>query len=367
MSTARGGRPGVGRRLLALAAVVVAAAVLSVLVASVYEGWVLSHPPLRPVAGNPGLGAQLAYRCLPVPAAPQFCAARPLPLFTPDHHVAIPGWIVPASSGPYPGLSGGWSRSTVVLVGDYGQNRTDHGPFPTWRVVTRLHAAGYNVVLFDSRATGAADGGSVGFGTIEVHDLLTVVRYLRTLGPPQGDIALWGLGTGADAAIVAAARTRLVRAVIADSPYATPAGFLRRAVPSWSGWPAFPFRYTIPWVLPRETGIPYRRYNPLRAVRALGTTPARPLLLVAGTTDPLAPLSDAQRLFRASHDPRADLLPVYGAGRLQAYEKSPRQVRNGGPNVYMCHALATLAAMRRGQGAPAAAAASPCGGMSAAG
>ena len=367
MPGATGGRPGVGRGLLALAAGVVAVTLLAVLVASVYEGWVLAHPPVRPVAGNPGLGAQLAYRCLPVPAAPQFCAAHPQPLFTPDHHVAIPGWIVPAAAAPYPGLSGDWSHSTVVLVGDYGQNRTDHGPFPTWHVVARLHAAGYNVVLFDSRGTGAADGGSVGFGTVEVHDLLTVVRYLRTLGPPQGDIALWGLGTGADAAIMAAARTPLVRAVIADSPYATLGGFLRRAVPYFSGWPAFPFQYTVPWVLPRETGIAYRRYNPLRAVRALGAAPARPLLLVAGTADPLAPLSDAQRLFRASHDPRADLLPVYGAGRLQAYAKSPRQVRYGGPNVYMCHVLTTLAAMHRGRGVAASGSANPCGRNAAAG
>ena len=366
MAGATGGWPRVGRSLLALALGAVVLAALAVLVASAYEGWVLAHPPVRPVAGNPGLGAQLAYRCLPVPPAPQFCAAHPRPLFTPVHHVAIPGWIVPAAAARYPGLSGGWSRSTVVLIGDYGQNRIDHAPFPTWHVVTRLHAAGYNVVLFDSRGTGAADGGSVGFGTVEVHDLLTVVRYLRTLGPPQGDIALWGLGTGADAAIMAAARTPLVRAVIADSPYATLGGFLRRAVPYFSGWPAFPFQYTVPWVMSRETGVAYGRYNPLQAVRALGAAPARPLLLVAGTADPLAPLSDAQRLFRASHDPRADLLPVYGAGRLQAYAKSPRQVRYGGPNVYMCHVLTTLAAMHRAR-VPAAASANPCGGSAAAG
>ena len=319
--------------------------ILAVLVASTYEGWRLTHPLRQPVVGDPATGASLDYRCLPLPL-PAFCSAEML--HTLGDHIPIGAWIVPAyprQAGAYPGSSGNWSQNTVVLVPDHGQSRTS-SPFPVWAVTRALFAAGYNVVLFDPRGEGQSGGSGIGFGTVEVDDLLAVLSYLQNLGPPQGHVAVWGLGTGADTAILAAARSPAVGAVIADSPYLSPEAYLRRAVPSWTRWPAFPFAETILWTMQQETGIHYGAYQPLHAVRSLGGPSPRPLLLVVGAEDTLTPPADVYRLFAASHDSEALSLVVAGAGHLQGFAHSVPSRTAPQYTQYMCDVLKVLSRMQ---------------------
>jgi pimeloyl-ACP methyl ester carboxylesterase len=330
---------------------------------SAYEGWVLLHPPAATVVGDPGTAASLDYRCLPV-TPPVVCSGEML--FTARGHVPLAGWIVPSYNSTYPGLSAQWSTDTVILVQDHGQSRTD-GALPIWAVTRLLVLSGYNVVLFDTRGTGQSGGAGIGFGTIEAEDVLAVVDYLPQLIAPQGHVAVWGLGTGADAAILAAARSPRIGAVIADSPYASPEAYLRRAVPRWTGLPALPFAYTVPWAMQRESGVRWAAYDPLRAVAKLGGPAPRPLLLVGVDRDPLVPWSDVERLARAAGDARAYPLEVFGAGHLEALVRSRPAPGAGqlGLNEYLCDVLNTLAAMQTGDIAarPNRSLTGPCGGV----
>lgn len=331
-----------------------ALAVVAVMAASAYKGWELTHPPRRYGHGTPASRASLDYRCLPL-TPPAVCSPGVM-LQTPEHHVRLAAWIVPSYADIYPSTSSNWSQDTVVLVPDHGQSRTS-STFPVWPVTLALQHAGFNVVLFDPRGTGQSGGAAIGFGTIEVNDILTIVRYLQSLGPPQGHIAVWGLGTGADAAIVAAARTRAISGVIADSPYLSVGQYLRQAIPAWTGWPAFPFAETILWSMQHETGVPYGAYRPLSAIAALGSPNPRPLLLVVGANDQRTPPADVQRLFAASHDSLARVLVVSGAGHLQAFASSGPALADPEYTEYMCDALITLRAMQR----PGATASAHCG------
>jgi len=126
-----------------------------------------------------------------------------------------------------------------------------------------------------------------------------------------------------------------VDAVIADSPYDRLGAYLRRAVPVWTGLPAFPFAWTVPWVMARETGVAYGRFSPLADAAALGS---RPLLLVVGTADPLTPPSGVRALLAAAHDVNAQILSVPGAGHLGAFAAAP--------NRYLAAVMQTLAEMR---------------------
>lgn len=310
-----------------------AALVLAVMTTSAYWGWRLSHPPRLPVRGNPGTAADLVWRCLPgLGWGP--CTAAPLTLA--GGAVPLTGWLLPATpSGTGPGLSGRataarpqgawpgtspgeWARRTVVFVPDVGQNRLQSG-FPVLDVARTLVAHGYNVVLFDPRGTGGSGGEGVGFGVVEAADVQAVVDYLQTLGPPGGAVAVWGFGTGADAAILAAAADPRIAALIADSPYADPVAFLRRNVPAWTGLPGVPFGWTVPWTMARETGVPYARVSPLAAVSALG---GRPLLLVAGGADSETPPREVRALYAAARDRYGQTLIVPGAGHLQAFARA---------------------------------------------
>ena len=82
-----------------------------------------------------------------------------------------------------------------------------------------LHAAGFNVLLYDSRGTGGS-GGTFTLGLREVHDVEGAARFLdgRT-GLPNHHYGLLGVSMGAGVAIVAASHLPEVRAVVADSPY----------------------------------------------------------------------------------------------------------------------------------------------------
>lgn len=345
-------------RWLAVLWPLLALALLCVLVASTFEGWVLTHPPRRPVVGDPATEAYLPYRCLPQVELAFSCTET---LHVPGTRTPISGWILPSVPSRYPSSSGNWSQNTVIFVPDHGQSRTPTS-FPVWGVATVLNAMGYNVVLYDPEAMGRSGGAQIGFGTFEVRDLQTVVHAIQNLGPPQGHIAVWGLGTGADTAILAAAANPAITAVIADSPYLTPQSFLRRAIPRWTGWPAALFSRTILWAMQRETGVNYAAYDPLRAIPRLGGASPRALLLVSGSADTLTPPATAHRLFAASHDARAQWLQIMGAHHLRTFADSPPSGSVPGINLYLCDALNTLKAMQTGETPAAEQRVSACGG-----
>jgi alpha-beta hydrolase superfamily lysophospholipase len=340
--------PGAG---LALGLAVLLAMGLAVATLSAYWGWRLSHPPRRLPRENPGVAAHLIWRCLPMSGTLPPCRPGRLPLQR--DAVPLSGWILPVpppgqprpGTGPghpsrgepeWPGTNPGqWSRRTVVFVSGHGQNRLQQG-VPIYDIAAQLTAAGYNVVLFDTRGTGASGGAAIGFGALEWRDVVAVVGYLRTLGPPGGEVAVWGFGSGADAALLAAAADPHIAAVIADSPYASLSAYLRRNVPAWTGLPAFPFAWTVPAVMGAETGVSYGAVQPLRAAAALGAR-AVPLLLVAGTADPVTPASGVLRLYAAAADKDAETFLVPEAGHLQAFAREPTR--------YMRRVLAVLSEM----------------------
>lgn len=337
-----------------------AATLLAVLVVSAYRGWELTHPPRAAVSGNPATGAYLQYR--PLPCRHNITCGRILRV--PGTPIVLSGWAIPYTPGQgYPGPSSGWSQSTVVLVPDHGQSRTATN-FPVYAVTTLLNAMGYNVVLYDPEGTGQSGRAAIGFGTVEVRDLRAVVATLQAEGAPQGHIAVWGLGTGADTAILAAAADPAIRAVIADSPYLSPDAYLLHALPRWTGLPALPFARTILWAMQTETGVRYAAYDPTVAVRRLGGAagrPGRPLLLVSGSADTLTPPADTAALYAASQDNNALRLLVTGAGHLGAYAASPPSSVPG-LSQYMCDALDTLAAMQSGGSPAEVQRVTPCGG-----
>ena len=332
---------------------VLLAVLFAVFAVSAYWGWRLAHPPRVLVRGNPAIDARLIWRCLPNPTVLPPCTAGVLPPGI--DRIPLSGWILPvaleaapraatgaaathdAASANWPGTSPGqWSRRTVVFVSDAGQNRLQSG-FPTLSVARELTQLGYNVVLFDTRDTGASGGDEIGFGSLEAKDVEAVVAYLRTLGPPGGYVALWGFGTGADAALLAAVHEPDVAAVIADSPYASLPAFLRRNVPAWTGLPAFPFSFTVPWLMGLETGAHYGAFDPLRAAATLGAK-SLPLLFIDGGADPITPPAGVRALYAAASDKDGSTLVVAGAGHLQAYQREPGR--------YMQRVLQVLGEMR---------------------
>jgi pimeloyl-ACP methyl ester carboxylesterase len=100
----------------------------------------------------------------------------------------------------------------VVLVHDYGNTRLEMLP-----IVQTLHDAGYMLLVPTLRGTTVSASAST-FGIKEAADVQGALQFLRKrTGVDPNRIAVLGIGTGANAAILAAERER-VSALVLDHP-----------------------------------------------------------------------------------------------------------------------------------------------------
>lgn len=105
-------------------------------------------------------------------------------------------------------------RPAMILVHDYGANRMQMLP-----LVQPLHRSGYIVLVTSLRgAQGMAAAGST-FGLREADDVVAAAEFLRRRpGVDPNRIGVLGIGTGANAALLAAEHDPKIAVVILDHP-----------------------------------------------------------------------------------------------------------------------------------------------------
>jgi uncharacterized protein len=165
-----------------------------------------------------------------------------------------------------------------------------------------LMDAGFGVLAFDFRNWGESERTPVTLGYREVQDVLGAVAFVQHLAWPRRRIGVVGLSMGAAAAILAAARTTAIEAVVADSSYAR----LDRAVERVARRVWGPFA-SLAWrrarrVGERLIGAPLASVAPIDAIA--GISP-RPVLIIHGMRDRLTDVGDAHALYGACGDPKA--------------------------------------------------------------
>jgi dipeptidyl aminopeptidase/acylaminoacyl peptidase len=204
--------------------------------------------------------------------------------FTAIDGVSLRGWLLPGKSG----------GPAVILVPGFLADRMSMLPYARF-----LHAAGFNVLLYDSRSTGQS-GGSFSFGVREVDDVLGAIDFV-THAPllHAHRIGLLGVSLGAGDAIVAAARDRRVAAVVADSPYTDQSAEVSGLDHLHVGPVEIPLVPDAPWVIDRLDNVTISSFRPIDAIASI---PPRGILLIHARddTNPTTPLSAALALRRAS-------------------------------------------------------------------
>lgn len=196
------------------------------------------------------------------------------------------GWFIPASNPTAPAVlyahgAGDDQRSGFYLV-----------PF--------LHEAGYHVLLFSYRDFGASDrqGRGLTYGDSESQDIEAAVRFLREERGIRR-VGVIGYSVGASSAILAAARTSAIDAVVAVAPFACLQELWAESRPP--PMPAFVPAFTFKLVSWRK-GFTAAETCPLLVVNRIAP---RPLLLVHGTHDERVPFANSHRLFEAAGEPKA--------------------------------------------------------------
>jgi uncharacterized protein len=165
----------------------------------------------------------------------------------------------------------------------------------------RLHAAGFNVFLYDSRRHGDSGGCFCTYGFYEKLDTSTVINHLESRADVRvGKIGLIGTSMGAAVAIQVAALDTRVAAVVAESGFAS----LRKV------YDAYQKRMTkIPWHYLRNLVI--KRSEQIAHFKASLVSPAEaaknvhvPIFILHGTADNKIPASASELVYQNANEPK---------------------------------------------------------------
>lgn len=167
-------------------------------------------------------------------------------------------------------------------------------------ISTALWRAGFNVLLFDYHGHGAGRGAPVTLAYREVGDFFSALDYVGQR-IPGARIGVIGYSMGAAIAIMGSARRPEVRAVIADSPFATHADVVSHNVSRILHVSGRPFTTLSDFFLERRAGYRGGDVAPVRDAAAIAP---RPLLVIHGTQDHMIPVSHGIRVYEAAGEPK---------------------------------------------------------------
>lgn len=242
--------------------------------------------------------------------------------FSSPDGVALKGWYVP-SEGP--------SRGTIVYV--HGLNRTRIEMLPN---AVFGHKLGYDGLLFDLRHQGMSGSDITTLGYQERLDVLGAVRNALDQQHAKRPVVVWGVSMGASAALMAAADSSDITAVISDSSFDSMLGTMRHHLRLFLHLPGFPIADEVAyWVAWRGHFRP-SDFDLTKAVERIGN---RPILFVAVEGDRRMPPSIAETLYAHARSPLRKVLILpgrrHGEGFNQArepYEQAVTKFLSSLPN-----------------------------------
>jgi dipeptidyl aminopeptidase/acylaminoacyl peptidase len=181
----------------------------------------------------------------------------------------------------------GTNQATVILLHGYGRCKEQMLPQADF-----LHRAGFNVFMFDFRASGRSEGKYITFGKREASDLVGAVDYLKKRGDvDMKKIGVLGFSMGGAVALMKSGDVPEIKAIVINSTYAHFKSVIRQNFKEYfSGLPFFPLGWFVLWIIKYRTGIYYANINPILHLDALK---ARPVMIMHGARDNRIPVADA--------------------------------------------------------------------------
>jgi fermentation-respiration switch protein FrsA (DUF1100 family) len=226
--------------------------------------------------------------------------------FTASDGVHLAGWLALRSP----------DAPTIILVHGFKGSRVGMLAYARY-----LYAAGYNVLLYDSRGCGQSDDWKIGLGATETDDLIGATRYLTELSDLKVKrFGALGVSLGAGTVLLAAARESSLAAVVADSAWADEQSQLDRMGGIPIGPLAVPVLPYEPALVNALIGADLSATRPLAVVGAIAP---RAVMFIhsADDTNITTPLSGEQALYAAAGSPKVEWVAPSGghAGVLNAH------------------------------------------------
>ena len=209
--------------------------------------------------------------------------------------VPLKGWFAPVGSNP---------RGTIIFCHGLNRSRVEMLPMAGF-----AHGLGFGALLFDFRHQGESGGKITTLGYQERLDAEGAVRYaLDGLKAPR-PVILWGISMGAATALMAAADSLDIAAVISDSSWTTFHELIAHHAKLFMRLPSFPIPDEIEYGIALRGHFWPSDFNLLKAAQKIGQ---RPILFVAVQDDRRMPPAYAKALYAASPSPEKALVVVPG-------------------------------------------------------
>lgn len=213
-----------------------------------------------------------------------------------DDGIHLAAWYTPPQNGV-----------VILLAHGYGEKR------PEW-VYELLAKKKFGVLAWDARAHGQSGGEISTIGYLEVLDVKAALKYVLQQ-PGVKHVGAWGGSMGAATLIRAAAEFPQIEAVFADSSFTSLDDEVNYLVP----YPVI--NPLAKFIAQTETGIRLDAVDPLADIARISP---RPVYIVQGQADAVAPPDAGEKLFNAAREPRF-LWEKENVSHLQMYMDNPRR------------------------------------------
>jgi len=184
----------------------------------------------------------------------------------------------------------GHKKSTIILLHGYGRTKEQMLPQAKF-----LNDDGYNILMFDFRASGESEGKYITFGQREQLDLDGAIKYLKEREDLDSNkLGVFGFSMGGAVAMMKSGDYDEVKAIVISSTYARFKTIIWQNFKRYlNGMPFFPLGYITLWVIKFRTGISFWQINPIFYLHKLE---AKPLFLIHGAHDKKAPIESAMEI-----------------------------------------------------------------------
>jgi uncharacterized protein len=200
---------------------------------------------------------------------------RSIDLITEDG-IRLSAWYTPPRNG-----------AVILLAHGYGNKR------PEW-VYALLARKKYGVLAWDARAHGESEGDISTIGYLEVLDVKAALEFARAQAGVE-HIGAWGGSMGAATIIRAAAQFPQIEALFIDSSFTSLEEELNYLVP-------YPIINPVAkFIVTAGSGLSLDHVSPLADIARISP---RPVYIVQGMADAVAPPDSGERLFAAAGEPR---------------------------------------------------------------
>jgi pimeloyl-ACP methyl ester carboxylesterase len=177
-----------------------------------------------------------------------------------------------------------------------------------------LYKHGYNILLFDFQSYGKSQGAMSTLGMVESEDILSAISYIH--GTPEmvySKVGVLGLSMGATAGVLAAARSKDIAALVAES-CPVDATLVTSDVPNEAA------READQELVEQVYGVDITKARPIDAVSKL--TGRTAVFFVNGDQDGTTPVDGMQALYQAAGQPKQEWV-ASGAGHAQSFDDDP--------------------------------------------